>query len=300
MSNWSLYNLTGSSAQWSLVTAESPEGLNLLNGPEPTSVSEPVAQMLTPIFLPAKRTSTYLYFRQRMGFESTTVGTKPTYFDGGVLQYSLNGGATWKSAASLFSGGMGYTGMINAAHANPLKGQLAFVGLKGDYVSSRYNISSLAGHNVLFRWIVGTDNQSSGTGNSGWDLDAIRIYNCVVATTKPAPVSPVNGSVSTSAPLLDWTDSTPDLDHYEVQIAPSASFVSPVVDASVTASQYKVPALVPNTKYYWRVQGWNPANKGTGWTATRNFGISLVKPVLADDLIRIFTRIKLSLQTSHS
>lgn len=280
LSNWSLYNLAGGSSQWTLTNSESPEGLNHLHGPEPTTVSEPVAQMLTPIFLPAKRTSTFLYFRHRMDFETTTSAGKSTYFDGGVLQYSLNGSDPWKSAASFFSGGLGYTGTINSAHSNPLKGQSAFVGLKGDYVSSRYNISSLAGHNVWFRWVVGTDNQSAGTGNGGWDLDAVRIYNCVVATSKPVLVAPANGTLMASNPLLDWTDSAPDLDHYQLQVALSGAFSPTVIDTSVFASQYKVPALDPNRKYFWRVQAWNPASKGSGWSAVRTFVVGLAKPAL--------------------
>jgi Zn-dependent metalloprotease len=280
LSNWSFYNLVVDTSQWTVTNVESPEGLNHLHAPEPGKTSAPVAQMLTAVYLPPKRTSTYLYFRHRLDLERSTA-TKPVYFDGGVLQYSLNGGATWLSAIKLFNGGLGYTGVISPLHANPLKGQQAFVGLKGDYVSSRYNISSLAGRNVQFRWVLGTDNQNgAGTGTGGWDLDSIQIYNCVIHPSKPVLTLPLNRAILAAPPLLDWSDSTPDLDRYEVQVSLVGNFSSTVVDTFVTGSQYKISSLDPNKKYFWRVSALNSANQTLGWTPARYFSISLVKPVL--------------------
>lgn len=280
LSNWSFYNLVGDTSQWTVTNVESPEGFNHLHAPEPGKISEPVAQMLTAVYLPPKHTSTYLYFRHRLDLERSTA-TKPVYFDGGVLQYSLNGGITWLSAAKFFNGGLGYTGVISALHANPLKGQQAFVGLKGDYVSSRYNIGALAGHNVQFRWVLGSDNQNgAGTGSGGWDLDSIQIYNCVIRPSKPVLALPLNRAILATSPVLDWSDSIPDLDRYEVQVSQVANFSSTVVDTFATASQYKLPALAPNIKYFWRVSALNSANQTLGWTPARSFSISLVKPAL--------------------
>ena len=61
------------------------------------------------------------------------------------------------------------------------------------YVSTRYDLSSLAGGNVRFRWRISTD---SIFYDVGWFVDDVRIYTSV----SPAP-PPVFSDVSAD----DWT-----------------------------------------------------------------------------------------------
>jgi len=73
------------------------------------------------------------------------------------------------------------------SYNNPLHGRAAFVKDSHGFVSSRYNLSSLAGKTVRFRWILGADFIG---GSLGWVIDDVSIYTCVAfarhASLEPA------------------------------------------------------------------------------------------------------------------
>lgn len=98
-------------------------------------------------------------------------------WDGGVIEYSVNSGASWNDANSLIVPGVGrnYTGTLNAGSGNPLQGRAAFTGASHGYVGSTYDLSSLAGQNVMFRWVLGTDPL---VGKMAWVLDDVMVYTC--------------------------------------------------------------------------------------------------------------------------
>src|SRR5690606_10194943 len=101
---------------------------------------------------------------------------EPGNIDGGIIEYSTNNGSTWIDASALFNAGKNYDGVLTTAYDNPLEGRNAFSSLSSNgFVSSRYNLTSLAGGNVRFRWRVGAD--STGTRH-GWVIDDVRIYTC--------------------------------------------------------------------------------------------------------------------------
>ncbi|MEK6220619.1 MAG: M4 family metallopeptidase, partial [Chloroflexota bacterium] len=134
----------------------------------------------------------YLRFQHAFGFEQgPSTPNKWETYDGGVLQYQINAGS-WQDASSLHDAGLTYNGSIydgNFSDPNhPLLGQNAFVADSHGYNSSRYDLSSLAGNNVRFRWLIGTD----GTVDAlGWIVDDVRIYTCntptPTATNTPTP-----------------------------------------------------------------------------------------------------------------
>jgi hypothetical protein len=111
----------------------------------------------------------FLRFEHDYGFEQS--------FDGGVLEYSTNGGAAWADISGL-PVDAGYNGMIDSA-SNPLDDHPAFVSESNGYRATRANLSSLAGKSVRFRWRIGTDNTGSGVG---WFIDDVRIYSCLPDT----------------------------------------------------------------------------------------------------------------------
>jgi hypothetical protein len=74
-----------------------------------------------------------------------------------------------------------------------LNGRLAFTGESQGYLSSRFNLSTLAGQNVKFRWRVGSDSSVSAMG---WLVDDVSVYSC-----GDPPASPQNLTVSSSLPL---------------------------------------------------------------------------------------------------
>ena len=102
------------------------------------------------------------------------------YWDGGVVEYSTGG--PWLDAAPLFVAN-GPNGTISSTYSNPLGGRLGFVGSSSGYISSRVDLSSLAGQSVSFRWRVASSNNGSlATSNGdmifGWVVDNVRIYTC--------------------------------------------------------------------------------------------------------------------------
>jgi hypothetical protein len=124
------------------------------------------------IAIPAE---TFLRFDHAYGFEDDGGGT----YDGGVLEYSTDNGASWNDAGSLFTH-QGYNGQVTPGSGNPLSGRGAFVAESNGYISSLANLGSLAGQNVRFRFRVGTD---ATEGDYGWFLDDIHVYACSPVST---------------------------------------------------------------------------------------------------------------------
>ncbi len=104
------------------------------------------------------------------------------YFQGQIYLHLIlgtMGGETWVDAGSLFTEN-GYSGTVIST-TNPLYGRSAFVGESYGYLSSRADLSSLAGQGVLFRFRMGV---SGGGGGYGWFIDDVRIYSCVQPTDR--------------------------------------------------------------------------------------------------------------------
>jgi bacillolysin len=133
------------------------------------------AAMTTDVLLPA---ASYLHFNHSYGFEDDDL---PTYYDGGVVEYSTNGGSSWNDAGSLFLENP-YNGIISNCCGNPLAGRSGFVAESNGYFSSRLDLDSLDGASVRFRFRIGTDPY---VGDRGWFIDDVRIYTCADGNTPP-------------------------------------------------------------------------------------------------------------------
>jgi hypothetical protein len=116
--------------------------------------------------------SVFLQFNHAYSFETSS--TPGVGYDGGVVEYSTDGGGSWTDSDPLFTHN-GYSQTISSGYDNPLKGRKAFSGASGGYFSSRLDISSLAGKKVRFRFRIGTD---STAGSWGWFIDDIIIFAC--------------------------------------------------------------------------------------------------------------------------
>jgi bacillolysin len=112
----------------------------------------------------------YMHFKHDWAFED--YGN--TKYDGGVLEYSTNGGSNWSDAGLFFSVN-GYNGTISTTDTNPLGGRQAFTAEGHGYTASRLDLSGLAGQDVRFRFRIGTD---SIVDALGWFVDDVRIYTC--------------------------------------------------------------------------------------------------------------------------
>jgi bacillolysin len=122
--------------------------------------------------------STYLYFDHAYQFETGMSGER---FDGGVVEYSTDGGSLWQPTDALPTVN-GYDSTLSFGFGNPLSGRQAFGGVSNGYQSTRINVSALAGRSVRFRFRIGTD---LNTGDLGWFVDDISVYNCVARPANP-------------------------------------------------------------------------------------------------------------------
>lgn len=162
---WTFANLTGSNS-WAYTSGYATSGALALGVRDTVPTSDSVAAMTAGVLLPA---GAFLHFKHAFQFEVTSGSN----FDGGVLEYSIDG-TTWLDAAALFSAGKNYGGTL--ASGNPLATRQAFVGDSHGYVSSRYDLGSLAGQTVKFRFREAND-FTVGTF-LGWHVDEVRIYTC--------------------------------------------------------------------------------------------------------------------------
>jgi hypothetical protein len=109
-------------------------------------------------------------FDHKFTFESDT---KPTYYDGGVVEVSSDGGTTWVDVGTL---GVtpGYGGAL--ATGNALVGRQAYVGQNPSWPSRDHVTLALgtqfAGKTLKMRFREVTD---SGTGAYGWEIDNISV-----------------------------------------------------------------------------------------------------------------------------
>ena len=127
------------------------------------------------VTIPAVGT-TYLAFDHAYGFDDGSNDTTPNHnrYDGGVLEYSANGGA-WKDAGPLFTFN-GYNGKLHGStQAEPLAGRRAFTAESNGYVVTKATLSSLKGKTIKLRFRIGSDTQY---GDVGWYIDNVRIYQC--------------------------------------------------------------------------------------------------------------------------
>lgn len=151
--NWARMALTSTNHVWHGPSGDAP-GLAWLTSP--------------PIALTASGALS-ISFDHRYAFEHDT----STYFDGGVIEVSEDGGATWVDVGAGI-----YSGVLDNPFgaSNPLAGRLAVVGVSNNYPNfAQANIAlspSYLGKTIRVRFGIGTD---SSAQFGGWDLDNIAI-----------------------------------------------------------------------------------------------------------------------------
>ena len=132
------------------------------------------------------------------------------FLDGGVLEYTTNGGTTWKDALvpepqvppnpplpSLGDRGLGYNGFLSDTNPivttsySPRQGFIINGGL--GFQPTRLNLAPIAGQTVRFRWRIGT---AGSDVTNGWFVDQVDVYSCAVTAGAPAiTVQPVGAFV---------------------------------------------------------------------------------------------------------
>ena len=156
----------------------------------PSSINDSSIQMTRDIHLPA---SAYMHFRHAYSFGMSGANA----VDGGVLEYSTDGGSTWNDTGPLFVAN-GYGGTLGDS---PLIGRAAFVGVSHGYIATRLSLASLAGQSVRFRFRIGSNSLGD---DYGWFIDDVRIYTCpgapapTLTPTLPGPTPTLPGATPTA------------------------------------------------------------------------------------------------------
>jgi hypothetical protein len=102
-------------------------------------------------------------------------------FDGGVLEYSLDEGATWVDILEA-SGSVpanpdrflqnGYNSTLSTCCSNPIPGRDAWSGDSGGWQRVIVELSDFAGEKPQFRWRIGCD---SSVSDEGWYVDDVDV-----------------------------------------------------------------------------------------------------------------------------
>lgn len=151
-------------------------GLQSLWGDNQDVRSDSAMALVRDVTLPA---NAMLAFRHMWDFEVDS--SAAINYDGGIVEYSVNGGASWTDAGSLVVNN-GYTGAITNREDNPLANRQAYVGNSRGYTLTQLNLGSLSQQKVRFRFRVATD---TGVGHWGWFVDDLMLYTCAPGNTAP-------------------------------------------------------------------------------------------------------------------
>lgn len=161
---------TGSGSNFAISAAFANSPTQSWSITSPTTVSDRQLVLASPIDVTTPGFT--LSFFHRINLEDT--------FDGGVLEYSLDG-TNWFDI--LAAGGPipanlnrivagGYTDTISTSWGSPIGGRRAWSGIATTFIETRVDLSDFAGQSVRLRWRHATDSSAAGTG---WSIDDIRI-----------------------------------------------------------------------------------------------------------------------------
>lgn len=111
-------------------------------------------------------------------------------------------------------------------------------------------------------------------GLSAWSR--VRHFDSPNPPGVPTLLSPANNAATSGQPTLDWSDSTPGLDHYEVQISTSETFATVLGrgrGGRTSASMYTPEAALPPGVYYWRIRAVNAQGQFSNWSSSWSFRV---------------------------
>ncbi|MEZ4767464.1 MAG: proprotein convertase P-domain-containing protein [Caldilineales bacterium] len=202
------------------------------------------------IAVPSGQNPVTLKFWNYQEIEDSSTGC----FDGGILDISTDGGATWSQVPNADLLTDPYNGPISASFSNPRAGDDAWCGDPQPWLNSLVDVSAYAGQTVQFRWVMATDNSVS---HPGWDIDDVAVQSCEPEVQQqpvcwqgetPIPDNDPNG-VATTLTVTD-PGALADLN---VSLAISHTWVGDLiitlehVDTGTTATLFSQPGVPPAT-----------------------------------------------------
>jgi Zn-dependent metalloprotease len=262
----------GGAAPWEYVGGESEDaayatsGTRSLYTPNRSTVTDSQA-ISPPISIPAVAPAggVHLRFAHSYAFDDDADDAGGTY-DGGVLEYSVDGGATWADAGPLFTAG-GYNGVVATGFDNPLAGRPAFVRESRGYISSRVNLGSLLGTTVRFRLREGTD---ISFGDFGWAVDDFHVYGC---SDTGAPESAITSGPAEGAALtrraVTFTFASSE---------PSSTFQCSLDGAPFTACSSPLRRVLTDRRHRFAVRAVDPPANADPTPAAVTFRVAAARP----------------------
>ncbi len=156
--------------------------------PDPEGVSDrrlTLAQAVT--VPPGPGGQTVLRFAHRFDLESL--------YDGGVLEYSIDDGASWQDMLAGTESipantgrflANGYTAVISDAFGSPIGGRQAWTGeTAGSFVETVVDLADFAGRELLLRFRFASDNSVSAVGWWIDDISIARSSSCTAVGAEP-------------------------------------------------------------------------------------------------------------------
>lgn len=210
-------------------------------------------------------------FWHRFGFEDG--------FDGGVLEASIDGGATWKDVTAL--GGIflkgAYNGDISAADGSAIAGRRAWTGsqasaVHGSMAEVVVDVGALAGNGRLFRWRLVTD---ALIPDFGWWVDDVTFSGLATSCNEP-PVANDDAATTqetrpvTIAVLANDTDADGD--------ALTLTGVTQPANGTATANADGTVTYAPATNFSGTDTFTYSISDGHGGTATGNVTVTVGRP----------------------
>jgi uncharacterized repeat protein (TIGR01451 family) len=163
---WSV-SWSGAGVPWITTSGFGDSSPNSAFAPDPYGTSDNA--LLSPA-IPIISSTAQLTFRH-----SINTYYYYSYYDGGVLEISTNGGAFVDIIAA---GGSfvanGYSATLYTGYGNPLGGRMAWSGYSGGFRTTIVNLpATAAGQNVQLRWRFGSSYYYGGSG--GWYIDTVSV-----------------------------------------------------------------------------------------------------------------------------
>ncbi len=152
-------------------------GNHLWHGVDYSSISD--TALVSPALTVSADEDFVLSFKHRHRFEASEASPGDfQLWDGGVIELSVDDGATWTDVADFVD--PGYTGVIGNLADNPLADRLAFAAESEGWpemleLSLDFG-NALAGQEVRFRFRIGTDQAAS---EIGWEIDDVALSGIV-------------------------------------------------------------------------------------------------------------------------
>jgi subtilisin family serine protease len=130
-----------------------------------------------------------------------------TNYDGGVVEISTNGGASWQDIGPYITQN-GYNTTMKTGYDNPLAGREAFSGNSEAFVETVADLSQYDGEQVLIRFRLGTDYSAEA---DGWYVD-----NVLLGTQAMLPINTTLAAAILSAEDTVTTEVIASLDNAPV------------------------------------------------------------------------------------